>query len=200
MARSEREYLRDWLRDAHALEEQAEQLFSGQASRLKIRQELQSKMDNELSRIKQSQDMLQQCIRRLGGQKSLVKDAFGKVAAGAHNVTGVALQDEPVKGILAVHNFTHMAIGAYKVLIAAAEAVGDLETLRVCGTILADTQARALWIETEMREVTRCFLATKASSRPAKASSRPERPKITPASPELHFKCVDSNGRKRPSL
>lgn len=163
MATSTIENICDWLRDAHAMEEQAEKLFSGQAERLKEYTSLRTKLEAELSYIQEHQALLTARIEQLGTSTSTIKDVAGKVVASAQNMSGMMVSDEPVKGILALHTFTQMAIGSYKILVAAAEASGDQDTKRICESILAHTETRALWIETELEAVTRTFLTSKAA-------------------------------------
>lgn len=163
MADTTRENIGDWLRDAHAMEEQAEKLFSGQAERLKDYPGLSAKLNTEVNYIKEHQSLLSSRIDQLGTSTSIIKDAAGKVVASAQNFSGILVSDEPVKGILALHTFTQMAIGSYKILVAASEAVGDLDTKRICQTILEHTENRARWIDSELDSVTRSFLTEKAA-------------------------------------
>lgn len=163
MRTSATENICDWLRDAHAMEEQAEKLFSGQAERLKEYTGLRTKLEAELNYIQEHQALLTGRIEQLGKSTSTIKDVAGKVVASAQNMSGMMVSDEPVKGILALHTFTQMAIGSYKILVAAAEAARDEDTRRICESILAHTETRALWIETELEAVTRTFLTAKAA-------------------------------------
>ncbi|MES2675871.1 MAG: DUF892 family protein [Pseudomonadota bacterium] len=155
--------IRDWLRDAHAMEEQAESLFAGQAERLKKYPELAAKLNDELTFIKANQILLLDKIRTLGGSVSIVKDTVGKLMAGAQNMSGIMVSDEPVKGILALHTFTQMAIGSYKVLVAACDAEGEAEVRETCATMLASVERRAVWLNQELDAVTRAFLTAKAA-------------------------------------
>ncbi len=163
MADTCRENIRDWLRDAHAMEEQAEKLFSGQAERLEDYPGLSAKLQTEVSYIKEHQRMLSVRIDQLGSSTSIIKDVAGKVMASAQNFSGIMASDEPVKGILALHTFTQIAIGSYKILVSAAEASGDADTKGICQSILDHTENRAAWIETELDSVTRTFLTDKAA-------------------------------------
>jgi ferritin-like metal-binding protein YciE len=163
MTDTARENIRDWLRDAHAMEEQAEKLFSGQADRLRDYPGLSAKLETEVNYIKEHQRLLTSRIDQLGTSTSVIKDVAGKVVAAAQNFSGIMVSDEPVKGILALHTFTQMAIGSYKILVSAAEASADLDTKSICQTILDHTENRAAWIETELDSVTRTFLTDKAA-------------------------------------
>lgn len=157
------EHICDWLRDAHAMEEQAEKLFSGQAERLKKHEALSRKLKDEVTYIQANQMLLTEKIKSLGGSTSAVKDSLGKVIAAAQNISGTVVSDEPVKGILALHTFTQMAIGSYKVLVAACDAVGEAEVKKTCETILASVEKRASWIDDELDAVTRTFLTARAA-------------------------------------
>lgn len=153
----------DWLRDAHAMEEQGEKLFSGQAERLKDYPGLGLKLETECNAIREHQKLLSARMEQLGSSNSTIKDVAGKFMAAAQNFSGLMVSDEPVKGILALHTFTQMAIGSYKILIAAAQASADVETERVCQTLLEHHSQRSRWIEGELDSVTRTFLTEKAA-------------------------------------
>jgi ferritin-like metal-binding protein YciE len=153
----------DWLRDAHAMEEQAEILFAGQADRFKKNEQLSAKLTEEVTYIKANQLLLSERLKQLGSSVSFMKDTVGKIVAFEQNMTGIMMSDEPVKGILALHTFTQMAIGSYKILVAATDAAGEADVKKTCEIILASVQKRAAWIEKELDAVTRTFLTANAA-------------------------------------
>lgn len=153
------ETIRDWLRDAHAMEEQAETLFSGQAERLKDFYGITTKFEAELHYIGEHKILLSARIQQLGSGPSVIKDTTAKIIAGAQNLSGFTVSDEPVKAILALYTHTQMGVASYKILIAAAEATHDEETRRICEMILGHTESRAHWIAQEFEHVTRTYLA-----------------------------------------
>jgi len=157
-----RKNIRIWLRDAHAMEVQAENLLSGKINRLKDYLSSCHKIDFEINRIKQHQIVLSIRIQQLGSAPSMIKDATAKVVAETQNITALLVNDDPVNDILTLHTFTQTAIGSYKILIAAAESVNDSETKQVCLDILGDTESRAVWIKEGLAEVTKKFLLTLA--------------------------------------
>jgi len=59
---------------------------------------------------------------------------------------------------MANYAFEHMEIAAYRILIAAAEAVGDTETARVCREILGEEEEMAGWLERNLPGVTQQYL------------------------------------------
>ncbi len=163
MADSRSENIRDWLRDAHALEEQGEKLFSGQVDRLKDYPELRAKLTTELNFFRDFQKLLSIRIQQLGSEPSVIKDTVGKLLAGAQNFSGTVVSDEPVKGILALHTFNQFAIGSYKILISATEALSDETTRQLSQKILDHVEARALWLDSELDTVTKRFLIAHAA-------------------------------------
>lgn len=158
MTDNAKESIRDWLRDAHAMETHAEQLFSTQSDRLKNYPGLQAKIESELVHIVENQVLLSIRMQQLGSSSSIIKDAAAKLFAGFQNMSVLAVSDEPVKGMLSIHTFTQLAIGSYKILVTAANTTGDNETRIVCEALLNQAQVRANWIERELDSVTRAYL------------------------------------------
>lgn len=157
------EHICDWLRDAHAMEQQAEKLFIGQSERLKNFTELSIKLRDELTFINANQILLTGLIKTLGSSPSIFKDSVAKFVAFEQNMSGILMSDEPVKGILALHTFTQMAVGSYKILVAAADASEEADIKKTCETLLASSERRAAWIEKELNSVPRTFVTTKAA-------------------------------------
>ena len=90
--------------------------------------------------------------------KGAVKDMAGKVTATAQGLSGLFVSDEVVKASMASYTFEHMEIASYRCLIAAADAVGDTETSRICQQILQQEEAMAAWLKEQLPQVTRQFL------------------------------------------
>lgn len=155
---SAEERLLEWLRDAHAMEEQAEQMLSGLAGRIENYPDVKAKIEEHLAETRVQAKTLRACIERRGGSTSTLKDMTGKAMALAQSISGVFVGDEIVKGALASYTFEHMEIASYKILIAAAEAVGDEETRRACEGILAEEEAMARWIEQNLHRLTYRYL------------------------------------------
>src|SRR5690606_10615323 len=119
---------------------------------------LQARIEQHIQETLGQQQLLEGCIQRLGGSPSAMKDAVGKLMAMGQAVGGMMATDEIVKGSMASYVFEHMEIASYRTLIAAAQAVGDMETQRVCEQILAEEEAMAKWLQENMAEVTQQFL------------------------------------------
>ncbi|TIP84177.1 MAG: ferritin-like domain-containing protein [Mesorhizobium sp.] len=152
------ERLTQWLRDAHAMEEQAETMLSGQIRRLENYPELRDRMTLHLEETRQQAKRLEQCLDRMGEGSSTLKDAGGKIVAMGQNISGLFAGDEVMKGSLASYTFEHMEIASYKMLIAAAGEVGDAETQSACKANLREEEAMAEWLESKLGTVTSEFL------------------------------------------
>jgi len=158
MAPQAQEHLLAWLRDAHAMEEQAETLLTSQISRLKHYPDLRRKLEEHLEETKRQAKLVDDCIQRLGGDSSAVKDAMGKMVAIGQGLSGLFVDDEVIKGSLASYTFEHMEIASYTILVAAAEACGDTTTAAICSRILKEEQAMAQWLADHTPQLVRAFL------------------------------------------
>lgn len=158
-----RENLMDWLRDAHAMEQQAETMLSSQSARLEHYPTLKARIDQHIRETQGQQERLEACIKRLNGSPSTLKDMGGKLMAFAQGVSGMVMSDEVVKGAMSGYVFEHMEIASYTILIAAAKAAGDLETQQVCEQNLREEVAMAEWLLQHLPEVTQAFIARSAN-------------------------------------
>jgi len=154
--------LLDWLRDAHAMEQQAEQMLTGMTQRIENYPQLKAQIEHHITETREHARLVQQCVDRRGGSTSTVKDVTGKLVGLGQALSGLFVSDEIVKGALASYSFEHMEIASYRILIATAEQVGDLETKRVCESILQQEEAMAFWLKEHLPEVTNEFLRRSA--------------------------------------
>ncbi|MFC4273806.1 ferritin-like domain-containing protein [Achromobacter aloeverae] len=148
----------DWLRDAHAMEEQAETMLKAQAGRLENYPDLKRRIEEHLEETRNQKRLVAECIERRGGDTSSFKDVAGKAMAGAQGMAGMFASDEVVKGGMMSYAFEHFEIAAYRNLIEAARTLGDHETMAVLERILPEEQAMADWLEHNMAGVVRRFL------------------------------------------
>ncbi|MER9952037.1 DUF892 family protein [Mesorhizobium sp. M0047] len=154
-----REWFVQWLRDAHAMEEQAETMLNGQVSRIENYPELSSRIRQHLEETVQQAARLKTCLDRIGQGPSRLKDAGGKLTAMAQSMSGIFAGDEVMKGSLASYTFEHMEIASYTILIAAARSLGETEVARVCEQNLREEIAMADWLKDHLPSTTERFLA-----------------------------------------
>ncbi|WP_274423180.1 ferritin-like domain-containing protein [Chelativorans sp. YIM 93263] len=152
------ERLNQWLRDAHAMEQQAEQMLEAQARRIENYPELKERIERHITETRSQKEKLETRLAARNTSASGMKDIAGQFSAMMQGVGGALADDEVAKGILASYTFEHMEIGSYRMLVAAAEAAGDTETARVCEEICREEEAMASWLEDHMSEITRAYL------------------------------------------
>lgn len=152
-----------WLRDAHAMEEQAEQMLSSLVRRLDDYPELKSEIERHLEVTRKQAERLRGCIDRRKGAPSALKGTMARALGVAQGLSGLFLGDEVVKGMLASYTFEQMEIASYKILIATAEKVGDSETRTVLEEILREEEAMAKWLEEHFKPITLQYLEREES-------------------------------------
>jgi ferritin-like metal-binding protein YciE len=163
MTTDAQENLVDWLRDAHAMEQQAESMLQAQADRLDNYPTLRARIVQHIDETRWQREQLEGCLTRLGSGPSMVKDMAGKMMAFGQAMGGMMMSDEVVKGSMASYVFENLEIATYTVLIAAAEMVGDDQTTNVCQQIIAQEKAMAAWLLEHLPSTTDAFLARSAT-------------------------------------
>ncbi|EWG98303.1 ferritin-like domain-containing protein [Halomonas sp. BC04] len=151
-------HLEDWLRDAHAMEKQAEKMLEAQASRLEHYPQLKTRIEQHLEETRGQTEKIEECISLLGADTSAVKDLGGKMAAFGQAMGGMMAGDEVVKGGMASYAFEHFEIASYKALIQAAEKASKPDIARICEGILKEEEAMAQWLAEHLDDTTRMFL------------------------------------------
>jgi ferritin-like metal-binding protein YciE len=154
-----REWLVQWIRDAHAMEEQAATMLNGQLSRLENYPELSERIRQHVEETKGQAARLKTCLEAMGEDSSTLKDAGGKLMAWGQSFSGLFAGDEVMKGSLASYTFEHMEIASYTMLIAAAESLGEAEVARACEQNLREEEAMADWLHQHLPGTTEQFLA-----------------------------------------
>lgn len=163
MATTPNENLLNWLKDAHAMEQQAEQMLKAQARRIEHYPELKMRIESHLEETLGQQQLVESCIRRLNGSPSLFKDMAGKMSAFAQAASGMTQSDEIIQGAIAGYVFENLEIACYTSLITAAREAGDSETERICHGILEQEKSMSTWMLNNLPAVTRSFLARSAT-------------------------------------
>lgn len=158
MSATKQERLLEWLRDAHAMEVQAEKMLKGQANRIRHYPQFKARIEQHIEETRAQTGLLEGCIDRLGGSTSALKDFGGKIVAMGQTIGGVMVGDEVAKSMLSCYTFEHMEIASYKILIAAADEIDDVHTSEVCARILIEEEAMAQWLSDHMVEITQQYL------------------------------------------
>lgn len=162
-----REWLVQWLRDAHAMEEQAETMLAAQAERIDNYPELAQRIRQHKEETRVQADRLRECLDGMGEGTSALKDMGGKLMATAQAIGGSFAGDEVMKGSVISYTFEQMEIAAYTTLIAAAEHLGETKVAQVAKANLQEEIAMAEWLNSYLPETTRAFLDRAAAGDPA---------------------------------
>jgi ferritin-like metal-binding protein YciE len=152
------ERLMEWLRDVHAAEEQAETMLSSMARRIVHYPELKERVEQHVRETQRHEKLVRGCIERRGKDISPVKDVGAKIIAAGQAVSGLFVGDEVMKASLATYTFEAMEIASYRILVSAAEHVGDQETAQTCRQILEEEEAMADWLKKNITKLTEQYL------------------------------------------
>jgi ferritin-like metal-binding protein YciE len=157
--RDPKENFLDWLRDAHAMAHQAEQMLRAQSSRL---ENLRPASINTWKRRSSTKAGCRaQCAP--GESTSTTKDLTAKFMAFGQAAGRIAMSDEVVKGSITSYVFENLEIASHTSLIAATELVRDEETERAWEQILPQEVAMAQWLLDQIAGVTHAFLPHSAT-------------------------------------
>ena len=147
-----------WLKSAHAMEEQAITMLTAQTRRLENYPDLKARMLQHLEETKNHAEVLQTLLNNLSGAPSTLKDIAGRIAATVQGIPGLLMSDEVVKSTAAAYSFEHLEIAFYRMLITAADELGETEAQAIFEKILAEEVAMATWLEDNLDPITRVFL------------------------------------------
>lgn len=153
-----REHFALWLRDAHAMEVHAATTLRGQIGRIENYPDLRERLQDHLLETEAQAQSLRELMERAPGGQSVLKDVAGKISATAQGITNLLASDEIVRICTNIYSFEHNKIATYRVLIAAADEIGDSKAVDVLTNILEQEKAMAQWAEAYIDGATRLYL------------------------------------------
>jgi ferritin-like metal-binding protein YciE len=158
MPNSAKDILIVGLRNAHAMERQAQELMERQIERTDEFPQVQAQLRQHLEETREQLSRVEACLSELGEQTSTLKDAamatIGNLAAMAHTPA----DDEIIKNTLANNAFEHYEIAAYKTLLALCESAG-VDLSAPLQQSLQEEERMAAWIDDHIKQVTLEYLA-----------------------------------------
>ena len=152
------EHYHDWLRDAHAMEKQAESMLESMASRIDNYPDLRSRIQQHVTETKRQITVLEEILDRNNISRSVLKDSMSKMAALGQSIGGMFPSDEIVKGSISGYVFEQFEIACYTSLLAAANKAGDTASISAIESILAEERAMADWLLKHIPQTTEEFL------------------------------------------
>lgn len=153
-----RESLAAWLRDAHAMEGQAETLLQTQIDCLENYPEALPRLRSHLEETKQQRAAIESCLSHLGEDTSTLKDGTMKIAANLQGLMHAMASDEVLKNALASAAFEQFEAASYRMLVTAAEAAGEQDIAETCRTIMEQEVAMADWVWGQLEPLTQKYL------------------------------------------
>jgi ferritin-like metal-binding protein YciE len=162
------ENLITWLKDAHAMEQSAISIAEMQSKRLENYPRMKAKVDEHLEVTRRQADMVASRLEGLGADTSTTKDLMGRFTGVMNTLGSSVAADEAVKMHMADYAFEHLEIASYRILIAAAKHIRDLQTQRICEEILSQEEEMANWLGQELEEMTHTYLTRSEAGEPAK--------------------------------
>jgi ferritin-like metal-binding protein YciE len=152
------------LRNAHALETEAEQIIKRQLERLDDYPKLAARLRDHLAETERQKQRLDQILGSMSETTSTLKEGamslMGNMAAMAHMPAG----DEVLKNTFADLAFENYEIASYKSLITMAQACGAPEAQPLLQQSLQEEQGMARWIDENVEEITRQYMMRRSSS------------------------------------
>lgn len=152
------EHYHDWLRDAHAMEKQAESMLESMAGRIDNYPDLRSRIEQHVIETKRQITVLEEILDRNNISRSVLKDSMSKMAAFGQSIGGMFPSDEIVKGSISGYVFEQFEIACYTSLLAAANKAGDVASIPAIESILAEERAMADWLLKHIPQTTEEFL------------------------------------------
>lgn len=119
----------DWLRDAHAMEKQAESMLESMVKRTDSYPELCTRLEQHLFETRRQITVLDDIIARNNISRSVLKDSMSKIAAMGQSIGGMFPQDEVVKGVISGYVFEQFEVACYTSLLTAAQKVNDHDSI-----------------------------------------------------------------------
>jgi ferritin-like metal-binding protein YciE len=148
-----------WLRDAHAMESAAVTNLEKNVDRFSEYPHIQSRLREDLQQTKTHVQEIEECLDRLGADRSMLKDLGMKFAGAMQPYLTAMAPDEPVKHLLAAHAYEHFEMASYKSLAAAAEQIGEPAIRDMAERSMTQKKQMAEWISEQLPVVTREYLS-----------------------------------------
>ena len=146
------------LRDAHAMEKQAESMLESMAGRIDNYPDLRARIEQHVNETKRQITVLEEILDRNEISRSVIKDSMSKMAALGQSIGGMFPSDEIVKGSISGYVFEQFEIACYTSLLAAAEKAGDTASIPAIEAILAEEREMADWLIKHIPQTTEQFL------------------------------------------
>ncbi len=156
-----RETVVTWLKDAHAMESAAVSNLEKNVDRFSEYPQIQTRLREDLEQTKGHVREIEQCLDRMGADRSALKDLGMKFAGAMQPYMTAMSSDEPVKHLLAAHAYEHFEMASYKSLAVAAEQIGEPQIREMAERSMTQKRMMADWLGEQLPGVTKEYLSRK---------------------------------------
>jgi ferritin-like metal-binding protein YciE len=137
-----REELVNFLRDAHAMEQQSLQTLEA-ALRIAGDPQLESLYQGHIVETQRHLELLKERLETHESGRSFLKDLSGRVTAAVLGAGVMADSDTPAKLLAVAYGFEHFEIATYELLRRVAERAGDEDAVEMADKILVNERQAA---------------------------------------------------------
>lgn len=155
------------LRNAHALETQAEQLIHRQLDRLQNYPQVAERLRAHQTETARQKERLDTLLARYGASVSSIKEAALGLMANMQALTHAMAGDEILKNTFANLAFENFEIATYKSLIAMATEFGETEAVGLLTQSLQEEERTAEFFNDNVAAITLDYLRLRASGQKA---------------------------------
>jgi ferritin-like metal-binding protein YciE len=148
------------LRNAHAMESQAQELMERQIERTDEYPEVQSRLRQHLEETKQQIARLEDCLRLCDESESTLKDTATSLMGNVQAMMNAMAGDEILKNTFANSAFEHFEIAAYKSMLAMCERAG-VDISAPLQQSLREEEAMAQWVDSHVERITLLGMAVR---------------------------------------
>ena len=164
MAKSGKDDLITWLRDAHAMEAATTDNLERLIARADQYPELKMQMQRHVEVSRRQKDEIEGQLKVLGSDTSTLKDMAMRLAGRLEPLlSGIAADDMP-KHCIAAHSWEQFEIGAYRSMLGAAEELGMYDLQQMCERFIREEQEMANVFFEQLPAVTRQYIREHATS------------------------------------
>jgi ferritin-like metal-binding protein YciE len=153
---SEHDYnhlLINWLKSAYAMENSVVRMLDNQAERASLFPQVATRLSDHREESQRHANMIEGCIKRLGGDVSQVRKGMSKMMAELQSKFLDAYDDTIVRDAIVGAATEQFEIASYKAIIALAEKLGDQETINVCQEILEEEEEMYHFLNDHLQEL-----------------------------------------------
>jgi len=157
-----REIIKDWLKDAHAMEHAALDNLEHQVDHLDDYPELKAKLEQQIEITRSQEQRIDQQLRALGTDPSTMKDAALRIAGRIQALMAGAAPDDVVKQATSTLAYENWEIANYRALAAAAETAGDHSMCTMFEEMANEKVGLMNWLSDALPTITQRYIATQS--------------------------------------